>query len=242
MMDIRIYQINLDRDDEGVAFNSLYHMKQKSAVIKPEWYDKVYEGTVEASDLDDVFEIFNFDQPEEYGGRGVYVSDIIEVVRSDDVTPGFYFCDSIGFKKIEFDPEKKQEAMSKTITVVKVEPGKLARTAEIETSLEGLQRAVGGMIETFYPFEEQVCIVCNDEGKLNGMQPCRAVYGDEHQLMDIVFGPFFICDCSGEDFGSLSPKQIEKYTEMFRQPEHFYRKNGEIITVPYEPRPQGLDR
>ena len=90
--------------------------------------------------------------------------------------------------------------------------------------------------------EEQVCIVCNDEGKLNGMQPCRAVYGDEHQLMDIVFGPFFICDCSGENFGSLSPKQIEKYTEMFRQPEHFYRKNGEIIAVPYEPRPQGLDR
>ena len=145
-------------------------------------------------------------------------------------------------QKIEFDPEKKMEAMSKIITVVKVEPGKLARTAEIETSLEGLQRAVGGMIETFYPFEEQVCIVCNDEGKLNGMQPCRAVYGDEHQLMDIVFGPFFICDCSGEDFGSLSPKQIEKYTEMFRQPEHFYRKNGEIIAVPYEPRPQGLDR
>lgn len=28
-----------------------------------------------------------------------------------------------------------------------------------------MQRVVGGDIEGFYPYEEQVCIVCNDEGK-----------------------------------------------------------------------------
>ncbi len=244
MMDIRIYKINLNRDDDGVAFESLYQLERysNSAEIKPELYDKVFEGTLDTDDLEDVFQIFNADRPEGYGGRSMSVSDVVEVVKSDVVNPGFYFCDTIGFKAIQFDPEKTKEALSKMITVVKVEPGKLARTAEIDTSLEGLQRAVGGLIETYYPFEEEVCIVCNDEGKYNGMRPCRAIYGDEHQLMDIVFGPFFICDCSGEDFGSLNPKQIAKYTEMFRQPEHFFRKNGEIIAVPYEPRPQGLDR
>ena len=49
----------------------------------------------------------------------------------------------------------------KMIKVVLLEPGKLARTAEIGTSLEDLQKIVDGLIEPFYPFEEQVCIVCN---------------------------------------------------------------------------------
>ena len=63
----------------------------------------------------------------------------------------------------------------KKIKVVLLEPGKLARTAEIGTSIEDLQNAVDGLIEPFYPFEEQVCIVCNDEGKINGMLPNRSV-------------------------------------------------------------------
>ena len=45
------------------------------------------------------------------------------------------------------------------------------RTAEIDASLAGMQKTVGGLIEPFYPFEEQVCIVCNEESKINGMPP-----------------------------------------------------------------------
>ena len=59
----------------------------------------------------------------------------------------------------------------KKIKVVMLEPGKLARTAEIDASLAGMQKTAGGLIEPFYPFEEQVCIVCNEESKINGMPP-----------------------------------------------------------------------
>ena len=41
----------------------------------------------------------------------------------------------------------------KKIKVVMLEPGKLARTAEIDASLTGMQKVVGGLIEPFYPFE-----------------------------------------------------------------------------------------
>lgn len=57
----------------------------------------------------------------------------------------------------------------KKIKVVLLEPGKLARAVEIDASLAGMQKVVGGLIEPFYPFEEQVCIVCNEESKINGM-------------------------------------------------------------------------
>ena len=130
-----------------------------------------------------------------------------------------------------------------TIRVVYCEPGRLARMREIGTELEDLQQAVGGgLIEPYYPFNEGVCIVCNDEGKFNGMRPCRAVYGEDGKMMDIIFGPCFICDCSGENFGSLSQDQIKRYTEQFKNPERYYRIDGDIKAVPYEPKVTDLAR
>ena len=79
--------------------------------------------------------------------------------------------------------------MSEKIKVVMLEPGKLARTAEIDVSLAGMQKVVGGLIEPFYPFEEQVCIVCNEESKINGMRPNRSVKNDDGAMVDFIFGP-----------------------------------------------------
>ena len=53
--------------------------------------------------------------------------------------------------------------------------------------------------------------------------------------MDIIFGKFFICDCSGESFGSLSNEQLERYKDQFLMPENFFRINGEICAVKFNP-------
>ena len=62
--------------------------------------------------------------------------------------------------------------------VVLVEPGKLARVVNMENSLEAMQCAVGGYIEALYPYEDMVAIVCNEEGKMNGMMLNRALYDE----------------------------------------------------------------
>ncbi|HJG87590.1 MAG TPA: DUF3846 domain-containing protein [Pseudoflavonifractor capillosus] len=36
----------------------------------------------------------------------------------------------------------------------------------IENSLESMRAVVGGLIQSVYPFDEPVVLVCNDEGKL----------------------------------------------------------------------------
>lgn len=341
-MDVKIYQINLERDANNVAF--MGHPEtvkfQKSDRIDGSIYDLVYEGDVPCTTLEDIYQMFNINHPTDFTGHSLSISDVVQIKEGSNNGPAFYFCDRIGFEKIHFEPELAQDARPKTIKVVLVEPGKLARTAEISATLEGMQAVVKGSIEPFYPFEEEVCIVCNEEGKITGMPLNRAVYSEEiitdlsysemtskfyeaersgtgqhltgyivfsqdsfnesyseaartyvvssnnkafipgmggysiygssldgsdpcvrlerymqdekggaegwkiercymkeseREMIEIMAGTFFICDCSGENFGSLNDDQLKKYTELFKLPERFARINDEILAVPYTP-------
>ncbi len=75
--------------------------------------------------------------------------------------------------------------------VLMVEPGYAPYEKEIN-GLEEMQAAVGGLIQFIYPYEEQVAIVCNDEGLINRMKFNRSVPGGYGG----VFGPFFVCGTS----------------------------------------------
>ena len=234
-MNIAIYQINPDRDENNVAFLNYENLErfQGSAELRSEIYDKVFEGEVECGTLEEVYQMFNLDHPDGYRGRSLSVSDVVEVVGEEKST--FHFCDSIGFREVDFDPDMTEPLKEKKIKVVLCEPGKVARVAEIGTELSDLQRVVGGLIEPYYPFEEQVCIVCNEESKINGMRPNRSVKNDDGVMVDFIFGPAFICDCRGENLDSLSDEQIDRYGKMFRYPEHLARVNGTLLGIPYRP-------
>ena len=134
----------------------------------------------------------------------------------------------------------KRSMRNSTLTVIPDCPdlsdtGKLARIAQIGTSLSELQAAVDGNIEPFYPYEEQVCIVCDDEGKICGKPLNRAIYNEDGTIMDIMAGTFFICDCSKPSFGSLSKEQQQRFVNQFKYPESFFRINEEIKAVKYKP-------
>ena len=69
------------------------------------------------------------------------------------------------------------------IRVLKVAPGKAPEAVAIPNTLEAMQQMVGGYIEVI-PLED-VCLVCNEEGKLMGLPGSRRL-GD-----DIIAGTFF---------------------------------------------------
>lgn len=234
-MEIRIYQINSDRDTDGYKFMGMDWVKKHwgEQGVDSEIYDKVYEGTIDGSSLEDVFCTFNFSRPVGFKGHSLSVSDIVEVIQSSETEPGFYFCDSIGFQKVEFDTSRVPDK-EETIRVLLLEPGKLARVVDIDYSLEGMQKTVNGLIEAAYPFEEEVCIICNEEGKLNGMPLNRAIRC-EGQITDIIAGPCFVCSCDKASFGSLTEAQQQKYLKMFKYPEHFLKINNQIAAFPYNP-------
>ena len=236
---INIYQINTGRDPKQLKFLCLDTVRRILHSAEPDSaaYDKVYSGDVKCRNLEDVFTLFHSGRPEGFRGHSLSVSDVVEVEDAASITPGFYFCDSFGFKEIPFQPELAADAVrGPTIQVVLVEPGKSARIAEVGTSLDAMQRTVGGDIEACYPFEEQVCIVCNSEGKINGLPLNRAIRDeDTGDIADIIAGTFFICDCSGESFGSLSQEQQKRYLEKYRLPERFFRSRDGIESAPYKP-------
>lgn len=106
-----------------------------------------------------------------------------------------------------------------------------------------MQAAVSGYIEAVYPYAEEVAIVVNGEGKLEGLPLNRALrYENTKEVYDIIAGPCIICDCSGENFGSLTPEQAQRYAKKFQRPEHFFKLNGKIIAVPYCPEPEKRQR
>lgn len=114
------------------------------------------------------------------------------------------------------------------ITVVLCEPGKEACVTTIPNNLKTLQNTVGGYIEAVYPFEDPVAIICNEEGKLNGMELNRALRDESGQIYDVLAGPFFLAGLGGENFTSLSEELQLKYYQMFKNPEMFFWDGNHI--------------
>ena len=175
-MKINIYQINSSRDGyPGVKFMGTSFLQRESENgeinINSSIYDRVYSGSADCKDLEDVYEMFNLHHPADFRGHSLSVSDIVEVVDTSgvpelvgrvrfynsstafeecsytdekrfqedieearftgqtysvedlrgqhipQVDQGFYFCDSGGFKKVDFKPEKahRREDLDSTI-------------------------------------------------------------------------------------------------------------------------------
>lgn len=102
------------------------------------------------------------------------------------------------------------------IKVLKVEPKKKPEICLLENELQALQEAVSigaeytGLIEIIN-LDRGVCLLCNEEGKLIGLEPNRRLYND------IICGVFYIIgeDENGE-LASLSEEDTEFYAEYFK--------------------------
>ena len=101
---------------------------------------------------------------------------------------------------------------------------------------------------------------------LDGSDPCvrlEAYMADEHggkdgwkiercymkdlesrEMVDIIFGQFFVCyaPAESEKFLSLPKELAQKYEARFKFPERFFKQGNEIKAVPYKPKTRGQER
>ena len=220
---IRIYQINRDRDPERRKFMDLEHLGGKP--VDAASYDRVFTGEIPGKTLEDVFQVFNTGGHRLHRGHSLSVSDIVELRDPAGDTPaGFYFCDSVGFEPVDFDPGLAQ-APDNLCRILVLEPHRRPYESEVADELSCLQRAVGGHIEMTYPFEDNSIVVGNDEAKLEGLEGNRRVYGS------VYAGNLFLVGDDGEGgLMSLTDEQLQKYGDMFAQPEDISQDEVEADT------------
>lgn len=183
-MRIKIYQINFDRDTARAKFMGLGQLKDD---VDSSSYDEVFSGDVDCGNLEDVFARFNTEGHPLHRGHSLSVSDVVLTEN------GAFFCDTIGFKEIDFD-ESKAHKPGNLLQIVYVEPNRPPFISEAGNDLKSLQRAVGGYIEAIY-LGDGTILVGNEDAKFNGMEGNRRL-GDS-----IIAGPFFIV---GEEPGFVA--------------------------------------
>lgn len=78
---------------------------------------------------------------------------------------------------------------------------------EIENTLEAKQKYVQGLIQVI-SLNSQIDIICNDEGKLMGLEPNRA-FMDGEDILDIFVGDILACRHDAEgNFTSIKEEDI----------------------------------
>ena len=223
-MKIRIFQIDHEKDSGKLAFMD-YDYTQSHGGVKAENYRQIYGGTVNCDNLESVFALCNSDKtPPGYLGESLSVSNVIEMCEGKN--KGFYFCDSVGFKPIDFDIDKTNH--SDMMKILVVENGKAPYEAEIRHDIHAMQSVVGGCIEPIY-FEPKYDAIawCNDEFLLNNSEPNRMVGNC------LVHGTFYVSgNCQNEygewDSCSLTDGQIKEYSAMFETPVIVFEQEEEL--------------
>lgn len=143
-----------------------------------------------------------------------------------------YVLDSENFVGVDFNVEKERMIEKEMMDVLLVEPGKYPRAIQVRTELEDLRAIVEGNIECTYPFEENVGIILNEEGKLLGLPLNRAIRNEDGEAIDVYAGTFMVVGLSSDDFCSLSPELMEKFEKKFHQPEKFLRMGRGLVILP----------
>lgn len=86
--------------------------------------------------------------------------------------------------------------------VIIKQPGKEPEVAEIENTLPALQQVVGGYIETV-TLAADCCIICNEEGRLEGLPYNLTFCGVS------FVGPILVVGVDGDEFTGLNDRQID---------------------------------
>jgi len=94
-----------------------------------------------------------------------------------------------------------------TLRALKKEPGRTWEAVEIESSLEALQEAVGGYIESVI-LASDVCILCDEERRLKG-RPYNTTIGNASFV-----GTILLVGMAQGEFTGLTEEQVECLRDM----------------------------
>ena len=179
-----IYQIKDDSLGENYAFMNMSFIESHGMQIKKEDYKLVYVGELLGNtSLDDIFERFNIDRPQDFRGHSLSVSDIVVLNDGEKVTA--HFVDSISFEQLDSFLNLEEQVFSELAYEVGERYFAIQRTEEgYDYSFydEDFRLMDGGVYENDeISIEEAAEELLEDEGWTG-----ERIRGDYDQLMEKV--------------------------------------------------------
>ena len=92
----------------------------------------------------------------------------------------------------DFEEGGRKMSNEKMIDVIMVEPMRPPGIVSMRDNTKAMQEAVGGEIEEYMPFDDDIAIVCNQEGKHLGLPLNRTIRDENGEIIDVIAGTFFI--------------------------------------------------
>lgn len=97
MAEYAIYNVKEEKWRD-MAFRSYDALMREFGEINRSDYDCVYAfDSEEPLSLDDIYYIFNMKRPDDFNAHSLSVSDVVETPE------GFFFCDSFGWQKLDWE-------------------------------------------------------------------------------------------------------------------------------------------
>ena len=179
-----IYQIRDGSTGENYAFMNMSSIESHGMQIKKEDYELVYVGELFGNmSLDDIFEKFNIDRPEDFRGHSLSVSDTVVLNDGENVTA--HFVDSISFEQLDHFLNLEEQALNELAYEVDEQYFAIQVTEEgYDYSFydEDFRLIDGGVYENDeISIEEAAEELLNEEGWTG-----ERIRGDYDQLMEKV--------------------------------------------------------
>lgn len=208
-MKLRVYQLNKDRAGSAPVW---IDKGRDKPVTNAALYDEVFRGEGNWKDISEAVRQFQEQGHLLFRGRSIQPTDVFVTEQ------GCFFLGWEGVIEVAFDPSQTQKP-GHLLRCVYVEPNYPAYEADIGENLMSMQKAVGGLIECVSPHGDKTILVCNDEGKLLGMEGNRRLNNGS-----VIAGPFFVIGDAGENFRSLTDAEVNRYLQMYAEPQQISQR------------------
>ena len=103
------------------------------------------------------------------------------------------------------------------IKVLLVEPFNKLKMITIENNYQAISEIVCGDVDEYMPFEDDVALLCNVDGKRLSLSASHTVTDTETGKTELIYGSFILIGAGefDDEYHSLDDDLIDKYMDLF---------------------------
>ena len=119
------------------------------------------------------------------------------------------------------------------IKVLLVEPFNKPKIITIENNYQAISEIICGDADEYMPFEDDVALLCNADGKRLSLSASHTVTAAETGKTELIYGSFILVGTSEFDteYHSLDDNLIDKYMDLFENERFNYSQFVKLIRI-----------